>query len=47
MVRISLGLPNRLADIDRVIGALRSIAAGDFTADYCSDEHNEHHPSHR
>ena len=47
MVRISLGLSNRLADIDRVIGALRSIVAGDITADYCSDEHNEHHPTRR
>ena len=47
MVRISLGLSNRLADIDRVIGALRSIVAGDISADYCSDEHNEHHPTRR
>ena len=37
----------RLADIDRVIGALRSIVAGDISADYCSDEHNEHHPTRR
>lgn len=47
MVRISLGLANHLTDIDRVIGALRSIVAGDIAADYRSDEHNEHHPSGR
>ena len=45
MVRISLGLGNDLADIDRVIGAIRKIVDGDIAGHYDCDHDGEYHPT--
>ena len=44
LVRISLGLYNVRSEIDRLVDALQSIAAGDIAAAYRVDGHGEHHP---
>jgi selenocysteine lyase/cysteine desulfurase len=44
MVRISFGCYNDEAEIDRVVGALECIAAGDIAGSYRCDGHGEHHP---
>jgi cysteine desulfurase/selenocysteine lyase len=44
MVRVSLGLGNDLADVDRVIDAVRKIADGDVAGVYCCDRHGDYYP---
>jgi selenocysteine lyase/cysteine desulfurase len=44
LVRISLGLGNDLADIDRVVGALHTIIDGQITGRYRCGQHGEYHP---
>jgi hypothetical protein len=45
MVRISFGLHNDVEDVDRLLGALRSIVAGDVAGDYSCDDHGEYRPA--
>ena len=45
MVRISLGLYNVRSEIDRVVTALKAIAAGDITTTYRFGDHGEYHPT--
>jgi cysteine desulfurase / selenocysteine lyase len=45
MVRVSLGLGNDLADVDRVVDAVRTIVEGDVAGEYCCDRHGDWHPT--
>jgi cysteine desulfurase / selenocysteine lyase len=45
MVRISLGLGNDHADIDRVVGAIHNIVDGDIAGRYRCDHYGEYHPT--
>jgi cysteine desulfurase/selenocysteine lyase len=44
MVRISLGLGNDIADVDRVLDAVGKITDGDIGGRYCCDRHGDYHP---
>ena len=44
MVRVSFGLYNDYTDVDRLLAALRRVAAGLFSGTYRSDSHGEYHP---
>jgi cysteine desulfurase/selenocysteine lyase len=45
MVRISFGLHNDVEDVDRLLGAMGSIVAGDVAGTYSCDDHGEYRPA--
>ncbi len=45
MVRMSLGFYNEVEDVDRLVDALRRIAAGDVAGRYACDDQGEYRPT--